>query len=52
MCEGEECCGGVVLCSETVLCGGEREGIKFWQEESFYNFDGGTEEGNGAVSRP
>ena len=52
VCEGEECCGGVVSCSETVLCGGEGEGIEFWKEEPFQNFGGGTEEGNGAVSRP
>ena len=51
MCEGKKCSGSVVSCSEAMLCMREREGIEFWKEESFQNLNGGTEEGDGAVSR-
>ena len=52
VCEGKECCGSVVSCSETVLCGGQWEGVKFWKQEAFQHFGGGAQEGDGAVSRP
>ena len=50
--EGKEGSGGGVVGAEAVLGGGKGEGIKFREEESFEDFDGGAQEGDGTVSRP
>ena len=42
MCEGKECCCSVVSSAKAVLCGGDREGVEFGEEESFEDFCGGT----------
>ena len=39
-----------MVAAKTVLVMGEWEGIKFWKKKTFHNFDGGTEQRDGAIT--
>ena len=39
VCEGKECCGGVMSLPESMLCWGDREGVcEFGEEKAFEHF--------------